>query len=119
LGGGRRLERWRVDVEGAWGTVCVGGGGLCGPLSDRRGFPGIAPHTPLLNGRSALRVNACRGQEECRAECVGLYLSTDAAVLSIFGHSGEEADDITYINWLSECSGRPLEGMGAWDCWGT
>lgn len=40
-------------------------------------------------------------QEECRAECVGLYLSTDASVLNIFGHAGEEADDITYINWLS------------------
>ena len=43
-------------------------------------------------------------QEECRAECVGLYLCVDAGVLSIFGHSGEEAERITYINWLSACA---------------
>lgn len=39
--------------------------------------------------------------EECRAECVGLYLSLLPRVLSIFGHSGQDADDIIYINWLN------------------
>lgn len=39
--------------------------------------------------------------EECRAECVGLYLCLNNQVLSIFGHEGEDAADVIYINWLS------------------
>ena len=39
--------------------------------------------------------------EECRAECVGIYLSPNKRVLEIFGHTGQEAADITYINWLN------------------
>ncbi|CAG11740.1 unnamed protein product, partial [Tetraodon nigroviridis] len=39
--------------------------------------------------------------EECRAECVGLYLCLNKEVLSIFGHEGQDADDVVYINWLS------------------
>ncbi|KAF9158625.1 hypothetical protein DFQ26_007399 [Actinomortierella ambigua] len=43
--------------------------------------------------------------EECRAEAVGLYLSTDKDMLKIFGHTDESveegiADDVMYINWL-------------------
>ncbi|XP_054717217.1 dipeptidyl peptidase 3-like [Uloborus diversus] len=41
--------------------------------------------------------------EECRADCVGLYLSTVPEVLRIFGHTGEEAETVTYVNWLSAC----------------
>ncbi|XP_030638508.1 dipeptidyl peptidase 3 [Chanos chanos] len=39
--------------------------------------------------------------EECRAECVGLYLCLNKQVLSIFGHEGEEAEEVVYINWLN------------------
>ena len=38
--------------------------------------------------------------EECRAESCGIFLSTDAEILSIFGHEGKEADDVVYVNWL-------------------
>ena len=35
--------------------------------------------------------------EECRAECVGLYLSTLPKIREIFGF---KSDDVMYINWL-------------------
>lgn len=47
--------------------------------------------------------------EECRAECVGIYLSLDTEVLEVFGYEGATAvaaaaeggvHDVTYINWL-------------------
>ncbi|MEQ2279318.1 bifunctional diacylglycerol diphosphate phosphatase/phosphatidate phosphatase [Ameca splendens] len=39
--------------------------------------------------------------EECRAECVGLYLCLNKQALSIFGHDAQDAEDVVYINWLS------------------
>lgn len=45
--------------------------------------------------------------EECRAECVGIYLCLEPTVLEIFGHKDAAAvaaagqvHDVTYINWL-------------------
>merc|ERR1719244_688831 len=39
--------------------------------------------------------------EECRAECVGIHLCLEPGVTEIFGHSGQEAEDVKYVNWLS------------------
>eukprot|EP01118_Nematostelium_gracile_P001629 TRINITY_DN1168_c0_g1_i3.p1 TRINITY_DN1168_c0_g1~~TRINITY_DN1168_c0_g1_i3.p1 ORF type:complete len:704 (+),score=218.99 TRINITY_DN1168_c0_g1_i3:82-2112(+) len=38
--------------------------------------------------------------EECRAEAVGIYLSTVDEILKLFGHEGQIAEDVFYVNWL-------------------
>lgn len=38
--------------------------------------------------------------EECRAECVGLYLSGNQDMHTIFSHTNEEWQDVMYTSWL-------------------
>uniref|UniRef100_A0A914E4I0 Dipeptidyl peptidase 3 n=1 Tax=Acrobeloides nanus TaxID=290746 RepID=A0A914E4I0_9BILA len=40
--------------------------------------------------------------EECRAEAVGYFLSCYEDILKIFGHEGEVAQTVKYVNWLNE-----------------
>ncbi|KAK9468948.1 peptidase family M49-domain-containing protein [Lipomyces arxii] len=52
--------------------------------------------------------------EECRAECVAMYLCTDKSLLKIFGHEGQEADDVVFIAYL-QMARAGLVGLEYWD----
>jgi len=39
--------------------------------------------------------------EECRANSVAIYLALSRDILKIFGHSGQQADDVMYVTWLN------------------
>jgi dipeptidyl-peptidase-3 len=39
--------------------------------------------------------------EECRAECCGIYLCLNRDLLSLFSYTGNDAEDILYVNWLN------------------
>lgn len=41
--------------------------------------------------------------EECRAECISLYLGVDADVQAIFGFENEACEDSVYAGWLGMC----------------
>ncbi|CAG9762167.1 unnamed protein product [Ceutorhynchus assimilis] len=53
--------------------------------------------------------------EECRAEAVGLYLSLEPEVLKIFGHEGSQAEEVTYVNWLSLVWAGAGRGLELWE----
>lgn len=47
--------------------------------------------------------------EECRAECVGIFLSANIQLLKVFGfEDAQRASDIMYINWLNMVRGLHL-----------
>lgn len=57
--------------------------------------------------------------EECRAECVAMYLCTEPALLDIFGHTSTSteiglADDVTYIAYLLMARAG-LSALEFWD----
>lgn len=52
--------------------------------------------------------------EECRAECVGLYLCNDHNVLKLFGFEGEAGQEVAYVNWLSMVV-KGVEGLQSYN----
>ncbi|GFT41757.1 dipeptidyl peptidase 3 [Nephila pilipes] len=52
--------------------------------------------------------------EECRAECVGLFLSTEFNVLRIFGLEGVACEEAMYVNWI-DVTFAGLEALRMYD----
>lgn len=52
--------------------------------------------------------------EECRAECVGLFLATNHEMHKIFEHTDDEWEDVMYISWLWMMKGG-IASMAAYD----
>ncbi|KAL5463816.1 hypothetical protein EMCRGX_G032752 [Ephydatia muelleri] len=71
--------------------------GVVNPISGTKGVSWYRPGETWDTKFSSL----ASAYEECRAECVGLYLCLSQEVLRIFGHEGTEAGDIVYVNWLN------------------
>ena len=51
--------------------------------------------------------------EECRAELTAMYLCTDMSMLKIFGHEGQEADDVVFTSYLL----MARQGLAALEYW--
>lgn len=52
--------------------------------------------------------------EECRAECVAMYLATEPEILKIFGYEGEKAEDVLFISYL-QMARAGLLALEYWD----
>lgn len=52
--------------------------------------------------------------EEARAETVAMYLACDSSLLEIFGHKGQEADDVLYAAYL-QMARAGLLALEFWD----
>ncbi|GFQ98082.1 dipeptidyl peptidase 3 [Trichonephila clavata] len=52
--------------------------------------------------------------EECRAECVGLFLCTETDILRIFGLDGAACEEAMYVNWI-DVAFAGLEALRMYD----
>ena len=57
----------------------------------------------LFQGYDSVFKSMGSSYEECRAECVGIYLCNNTSVLDIFGYQygSDEASNVIYVNWLT------------------
>jgi dipeptidyl-peptidase-3 len=70
------------------------------PISPITGKPVTTWYKPGETWGSVFKSIAA-SYEECRAECVAMYLCVLKEVLEIFGHVGQEGDDIVYASYLT------------------
>ncbi len=70
------------------------------PLSPVTGKPITCWYKPGETWGSIFKEIAA-SYEECRAEAVAMFLCVQTEILKIFGHEGQEADDIVYIAYLN------------------
>ncbi len=70
------------------------------PISPITGKPVTTWYKPGETWGSIFKSIAA-SYEECRAECVAMYLCVLKEVLEIFGHFGEEGDAIVYAAYLT------------------
>ncbi len=84
------------------------------PISDVTGKP-ITTYYKKGQTWGSLFGAIAGSYEECRAECVAMYLVTNYELLSIFGHkTKEEADNIIKISYL-QMARAGLVGLENWD----
>ncbi len=70
------------------------------PISPITGKPVTTWYKPGETWGSVFKAIAA-SYEECRAECVAMYLCVLTHVLEIFGHKGQEAQDVVYAGYLT------------------
>ncbi|KAJ3148629.1 hypothetical protein HDU86_007383 [Geranomyces michiganensis] len=83
------------------------------PTSPLTGKPVTTWYTPNQTFGSVFGQPAA-SYEECRAEAVAMFLCVDKEILKIFGHEGQEADDIVYMCFLQMARAGVL-ALEFWD----